>query len=183
MDISPCDIPGVLLLRPAVHPDRRGFFKEVSRNDECAAAGLPDGFRQVNMSYSKPRVLRGLHFQIEHPQAKLVSVAHGEIFDVVVDCRHGSPAFGKWAAFRLSAERGEELFVPAGLAHGFQVVGDEPAAVVYQCDDYYRPGDEGGLHWASPALAIPWPVASPILSDKDAALPPFSPDLRFPRFR
>ena len=111
-----------------------------------------------------------------------MSVAFGELFDVVVDCRPSSPAFGKWASFLLSAERGEELYVPAGLAHGFQVVGNSPAAVVYQCDDYYHAGDEGGLNWASPALAIPWPDRDPVLSDKDRALPPFSPDLVFPSF-
>lgn len=179
MNTETCSLAGVLLCRPAVFGDRRGFFKEISRRSDCEAAGMHPVL-QTNMSYSKPGVLRGLHYQIRHPQEKLVSVAHGEIFDVVVDCRPASPTFGRWESFRLSASRGEELFVPAGFAHGFQVLGDEPAAIVYQCDDYYRPGDEGGLNWASPALAIPWPVAEPVLSDKDAALPPFSPDLAFP---
>ena len=181
MNTETCDIPGVLLCRPAVHGDARGYFKEISRRNECEAAGMRPVL-QTNMSFSKPGVLRGLHYQIRHPQEKLVSVAVGEIFDVVVDCRPSSPAFGKWASFLLSAERGEELYVPAGLAHGFQVVGNSPAAVVYQCDDYYHAGDEGGLNWASPALAIPWPDRDPVLSDKDRALPPFSPDLVFPSF-
>ena len=180
MTFTPCTLPGLLLARPAVHPDARGYFKEISRRAECEAVGM-NPVLQTNMSYSKPGVLRGLHYQIRHPQQKLVSVAHGEIFDVVVDCRRSSPFFGRWESFRLTAAGGEELFVPAGFAHGFQVVGDEPAAVVYQCDDYYHPGDEGGVNWASPALAIPWPGAEPVLSDKDAALPPFSADLVFPQ--
>lgn len=180
MKTESCSIPGVLLCRPAVFPDARGYFKELSRANECAAAGMPDAFVQTNMSFSRPRVLRGLHYQIRHPQAKLVSVAFGAVFDVVVDCRPSSPAFGTWASFRLSAEGGEELYVPPGLAHGFQVLGDSPAAVVYQCGDYYHPGDEGGLRWDSPSLAIPWPFPDPVMSEKDRALPVFSPDLPFP---
>lgn len=180
MTIETCPLEGVRLLRPPVFRDARGMFKELSRRDAYAALGIDSDFVQVNSSVSSPGVLRGLHYQRRFVQSKLVAVAAGAVWDVVVDCRPASPTFGKWSAFTLTAEGGEELFVPKGFAHGFQVLGDAPAAVVYQCGDYYHAGDEGGVNWASPALAIPWPVRDPVLSDKDRNLPPFSPDLEFP---
>lgn len=183
MNAETCGLAGVKLFRPAVHRDARGFFREVSRRSVLEAEGVALPFVQVNLSVSAPGVLRGLHYQKEHVQAKLVAVCVGAVRDVVVDCRPGSPTFGKWAAFTLTAEGGEELFVPAGFAHGFAVLGDVPATVLYQCDDYYHPGDEGGVRWDSPALAIDWPVRDPVLSEKDRSLPPFSPDLAFPSVR
>jgi len=175
-----CELAGVLFRRVRVFPDSRGSFKELSRVEALAAAGVTAPIVQVNCSVSRPGVLRGLHYQLKFPQAKLVTVAYGAVHDVVVDCRPASPTFGRWAAFDLTADGGEQLYVPRGFAHGFAVLGDAPAAVVYQCDDYYHPGDEGGLLWNSPALAIPWPVRDPVLSEKDRVLPPFAPDLPFP---
>ena len=175
-----CRLAGVILFRPVVHGDARGYFKELSRRDAYAEAGADTDFVQVNASCSRPGVLRGMHYQLRHTQAKLVAVAAGAVYDVVVDCRRASPTFGRWAGFTLTAEGGEELYVPEGFAHGFQVVSRENAVVVYQCNDYYHPGDEGGVNWASPALGIDWPDRDPILSDKDRALPDFSPDLPFP---
>lgn len=173
-------LAGVLFRRVRVFPDVRGSFKELSRADALAAAGVSRPFVQTNCSVSRPGVLRGLHYQVRFPQAKLVTVAHGAVHDVVVDCRPGSPTFGRWAAFDLTADGGEQLYVPRGFAHGFAVLGKSPAAVVYQCDDYYHPGDEAGFRWDSPALAIPWPVRAPILSEKDLGLRPFAADLPFP---
>jgi len=172
MSFETCDLPGVVICRPRVFPDNRGYFKEVSRRDTYAANGIDRDLVQVNMSYSTRGVLRGLHYQLKFPQAKLVSAAHGRIYDVVVDCRRSSPAFGRWFGIELSAEGGEELFVPEGFAHGFYVMSDS-AAVVYQCSDYYHPGDEYGLNWKSKKLAINWPVSEPVMSDKDLALPLF----------
>ena len=170
MSFETCILPGAVIVRPKVFPDNRGYFKEVSRRDTYAANGIDRDFVQINMSHSRHGVLRGLHYQLKFPQAKLVSVAYGAIYDVIIDCRKSSPAFGKWIGVKLTAEGGEELFVPEGFAHGFTVLSDQ-AAVVYQCSDYYHPGDEYGLNWASKKLAIDWPEAHPILSDKDLALP------------
>ena len=172
MGFETCPLPGVVVVRPRVVPDSRGFFKEISRRDLYAANGIDREFVQINMSFSRAGVLRGLHYQLKFPQAKLVSVAFGRIYDVVVDCRRGSPAFGRWIGVELSAEGGEEIFVPEGFAHGFCVLG-EAASVVYQCSDYYHPGDEYGLNWASKRLGIGWAVKTPVVSDKDAALPMF----------
>jgi len=167
-----CNLPDVILCRPRVFSDNRGFFKEISRADACRDNGMDRNFVQVNMSFSTRNVLRGLHYQLTFPQAKLVSVAYGRIYDVVVDCRRRSPAFGRWFGVELSAAGGEALFVPEGFAHGFCVLGDA-ASVVYQCSDYYHPGDEYGLNWQSPTLGITWPTDKPVLSDKDAVLPFF----------
>ena len=172
---STCDLEGVVLCAPKVMRDSRGFFKEISRADACAANGMgAGGFVQVNMSHSVRGVLRGLHYQMKHAQAKLVSVAHGSIYDVIVDCRKSSRTFGRWIGVELSAEGGEELFVPLGFAHGFYVR-SETAAVVYQCSDYYQPGDEYGVNFASPSLGIGWGFggAQPVVSEKDAVLPAF----------
>ena len=172
MSFETCCLPGVVVVRPRVFPDARGFFKEISRRDLYAANGIDRDFVQVNMSHSRRDVLRGLHYQLGFPQAKLVSVAYGRVYDVVVDCRRSSPAFGQWFGLELSAEGGEEIFVPEGFAHGFHVLSDA-AAIVYQCSDYYHPGDEYGLNWASKRLSIGWAAGTPVLSAKDAALPMF----------
>ncbi|MCL1910122.1 MAG: dTDP-4-dehydrorhamnose 3,5-epimerase [Kiritimatiellaeota bacterium] len=147
----------------------------MSRANVCAENGVgAGGFVQVNMSYSTRGVLRGLHYQTRQAQAKLVSVAHGEIYDVIVDCRKSSSTFGKWIGVKLSAEGGEQLYVPEGFAHGFYVR-SETAAVVYQCSDYYHPGYEFGVNFASPSLGIDWgfDASAPVMSDKDIALPAF----------
>lgn len=172
MSFETCHLPDVVICRPRIFHDNRGYFKEISRRDTYAANGIDRDLVQVNMSYSKQGVLRGLHYQLKFPQAKLVSVAHGRIYDVIVDCRRHSSAFGKWFGIELSAEGGEELFVPEGFAHGFYVMSDT-AAVVYQCSDYYHPGDEYGLNWKSKTLAINWPCEEPIMSEKDIVLPMF----------
>jgi len=170
---TPCHLPGVLIASPRVLRDSRGFFKEVSRANVCAEHGMGE-FRQVNMSYSTRGVLRGLHYQLRYPQAKYVSVAHGEIYDVIVDCRKSSKTFGQWIGVKLSSEGGEQLFVPEGFAHGFYVRSDT-AAVVYQCSDYYHQGDEFGVNYASPSLNIDWGLGgtTPVMSDKDMILPAF----------
>jgi len=173
MSFETCGLPGVVICRPRVFADNRGYFKEVSRNDTYRANGITSDFVQVNMSFSNRNVLRGLHYQLKFPQAKLVSVAYGRVYDVVVDCRRRSPTFGKWVGVELSAEGGEEIYVPEGFAHGFCVLGDG-ASVVYQCSDYYHPGDEYGLNWQSTKLGIDWPLKDPIVSEKDAVLPIFS---------
>lgn len=172
MAFETCGLGGIVICRPKVFKDNRGYFKELSRRDLYAANGIDREFVQVNMSFSKRNVLRGLHYQLKFPQAKLVSVAMGAIYDVVVDCRRSSPTFGKWFGIELTAEGGEELFVPEGFAHGFHVK-SECASVVYQCSDYYHPGNEFGLNWASPELAINWDTTDPIMSEKDLVLPSF----------
>lgn len=167
---EPAGLPGVLLLTPPVYADARGNFREVYRQNGYAELGIPDAFVQDNQSHSVRHVLRGLHYQIRKPQAKLVCVLRGAILDVVADIRPGSPTFGRHVMIELSDRNNRQLFVPKGYAHGFCVVSDE-ADVLYKCTDFYDPGAEGGVVWNDPALAIPWPVATPILSAKDQALP------------
>ncbi len=165
-------IPGVVIIDARVFGDARGSFRETYKRPDFARAGIDCEFVQLNQSSSVRGVLRGLHFQIEHPQAKLVRVVSGEVFDVAVDLRSESPTFGKWEGVVLSAKNGCQFFVPRGFAHGFLVLSDE-ATFVYQCDDVYHPGDEGGIAWDDPDLAIAWPGIAdlgpegPILSEKD----------------
>ena len=178
MKIHPTDIDGALIIEPQVFSDRRGFFMETYHQSRYRKAGINADFIQDNLSLSTHGTLRGLHFQIHHPQAKLVQVLQGEVFDVVVDLRAGSPNFGRWIGVPLSAANRRQLFIPAGFAHGFAVL-SETALFAYKCSEIYRPEDEGGLLWCDPALAIDWQVVQPGLSDKDAALPPLdqlSPD-------
>lgn len=163
-------LPGVVLCRPQVFRDRRGYFVERYRRELYAAHGIDREFVQVNQSFSERSVLRGMHFQLGRPQAKLVSVIAGRVHDVVVDVRRDSSTFGRWVGVDLTAEGGEQLFVPEGYAHGFCVLTDH-AHFVYQCSDYYSPPDEVGFHWASPDVGIRWPVEAPVVSDKDDALP------------
>lgn len=129
-------------------------------------AGIPDDFVQDNYSHSTKGILRGLHYQIKHPQGKLVQVVKGEVFDVAVDIRMGSPTFGRWFGATLSADNHKQLYVPAGFAHGFCVTSDE-ADFLYKCTDYYHPEDEGGVIWSDPNIAITWPVENPQISQKD----------------
>lgn len=164
------EIPGLWLLTGDLYRDARGHFREVYRRDHYTAAGLGAEFVQDNLSHSVRGVLRGLHYQTRRPQAKLVAVLRGVIFDAVVDLRRGSPAFGRYVAVELTDAAHRLLYVPAGCAHGFCVVSPE-ADVLYKCTDFYDPGGEGGLLWSDPALAIPWPIADPLLSAKDRVHP------------
>jgi dTDP-4-dehydrorhamnose 3,5-epimerase len=160
------DIPGVLLIEPDVFRDPRGFFLETYHAGRYAKAGIPGPFVQDNYSQSMRGTLRGLHYQEPHAQGKLVMVTEGTIYDVVVDIRKGSPGFGRWYGVELSAENQRQVYVPPGCAHGFCVTSDR-ASCLYKCTDYYAPHDERGIIWNDPVLAIPWPVATPILSQKD----------------
>ena len=167
---SPTALQGVVLVEPRVHRDARGFFLETYRASLYAAAGIGPHFVQDNHSRSEGPVLRGLHAQRRRPQGKLVRTVEGEIFDVAVDIRRGSPTFGRWVGAALSAENHRQLYVPPGFAHGFCVV-RAPAQVEYKCTDYYDPEDELGIVWNDPELAVAWPQAQPLVSDKDRRLP------------
>ena len=174
MKITPTSLPGVLLLEPVVHHDDRGFFFECYRQDVLQAAGVP-AFVQDNQSHSQRGTLRGLHYQLQRPQGKLVRVLQGTIVDVAVDIRVGSPHFGRWVAEELSAENKRQLYVPTGFAHGFCVV-SETADVFYKVTDYYSGrADQLGVLWSDPGLGITWPSREPILADKDRALLPLDP--------
>ncbi|MGE0445978.1 MAG: dTDP-4-dehydrorhamnose 3,5-epimerase [Vicinamibacterales bacterium] len=166
MTFTPLDIPGVVLVQPAVHRDPRGFFLEAFHAEKFAAAGLPTAFVQDNHSLSTHGTLRGLHLQVRKPQGKLIRAIAGEIWDVAVDVRPGSDTFGKWTAVTLSADNFTQLYVPPGCAHGFCVLSAE-AQVEYKCTELYDPADEIGIAYTEAALAIPWPVAEPILSERD----------------
>lgn len=170
MIVTELDIPGVLLLEPRVYRDERGFFVETFRAEQFAELGLPKLFVQDNHSRSRKGTLRGLHFQRQYPQGKLVRVARGEVYDVTVDLREGSTTWGQYVGVHLSDEDHRQLWVPPGFAHGFCVLSDE-ADLLYRCTEYYKPGDEGGVRWDDPDLAISWPVSDPLLSPKDRELP------------
>ena len=164
-------LPGVLLLEPQVHRDARGFFLEVYQAARLEECGIHARFVQHNQSRSARGTLRGLHWQYRRPQAKLVRVLSGEIFDVAVDIRRGSPTFGVWEGMHLSADNFRQTFIPEGFAHGFCVL-SETADVEYKCSDYYAVGGEAGLPWNDPAIGIAWPVSAPLLSVKDSAYEP-----------
>jgi dTDP-4-dehydrorhamnose 3,5-epimerase len=164
------EIPGVILVEPQVHGDERGFFLETWHAERYREAGIAAAFVQDNHSYSRRGILRGLHAQSPHPQGKLVRVIEGEIFDVAADVRLGSPTYGRWVGFALSAKNFRQLWVPPGLAHGFCVT-SEVAQVEYKCTDFYRPEAEFSLAWDDPDLAIDWPIRDPILSEKDRRAP------------
>ena len=162
--------PGRLLFQPRTFTDSRGFFTETYHAERYREAGLDRTFVQDNLSFSHRHVLRGLHFQSKHPQGKIVFVVRGEIWDVAVDIRRGSPTFGHWEGHTVSGDNHHQLYIPEGFAHGFVVL-SETAAVMYKCTDFYHPGDDRGLLWTDPRLGIEWPVERPHLSAKDAALP------------
>jgi dTDP-4-dehydrorhamnose 3,5-epimerase len=162
------EIPGVVILEPKVFGDARGFFMETYSADRYRQAGIGGPFVQDNISVSQKGVLRGLHFQNPNPQAKLVEVLQGEVFDVAVDIRRGSPTFGKWIGATLSDQNHRQFFVPAGFAHGFCVL-SEMAMFHYKCSDYYAPASEGGIAWNDPDIGIDWPIKNPTLSSKDLA--------------
>ncbi|MGA2819772.1 MAG: dTDP-4-dehydrorhamnose 3,5-epimerase [Anaerolineales bacterium] len=165
------DIPGVVLIQAKPFEDERGFFLESYKRSDYIARGIPWDFVQDNSSHSVRGVLRGLHYQLEpKAQGKLVSVIRGEVYDVAVDLRKGSPTYGHWLGARLSAGDHTLLWVPVGFAHGFLVLSEE-ADVVYKVTEEYAPEAERGIAWNDPTLAIPWPIVPPLLSPKDARLP------------
>jgi dTDP-4-dehydrorhamnose 3,5-epimerase len=171
--VTPTAIPDVLVLEPKVFGDARGFFFEsFNARDFTRATGLQTEFVQDNHSKSARGVLRGLHYQIQHPQGKLVRVVEGEVFDVAVDLRRSSPSFGRWVGERLSADNHKQLWVPAGFAHGFVVL-SESAQFLYKTTDYWYPEHERSLLWNDPAIGIDWPLqGQPLLAPKDAAAVP-----------
>jgi len=167
------DLPGVHIVTPEVFKDSRGFFMETYNREKYRLLGLDRTFVQDNYSHSRRGTVRGLHYQLRHPQAKLVSVIWGEIYDVAVDIRLGSPTFGKWVAQVLSEENRCQLFIPEGFAHGFCVLSDR-ADVMYKCTDFYEKGDDHGILWSDPAIGIDWPDIQPIVSEKDLSLAPLA---------
>jgi dTDP-4-dehydrorhamnose 3,5-epimerase len=164
------EIPGVLIVEPDVHGDDRGFFLETYHAERYRQHGIAGPFVQDNHSRSGGGTLRGLHLQLRHPQGKLIRVIEGEIFDVAVDVRRGSPTFGRWVGVALTAESFKQIYIPPGFAHGFAVV-STVAQVEYKTTDFYDPAGELGIAWNDPALAISWPFSQPILSARDARHP------------
>lgn len=170
MKVIPTTIPEVLIIEPKVFGDARGFFFETFNVKRYAEMGIPYPFVQDNHSRSAKGVLRGLHFQKQFPQGKLVYVTHGEVLDVAVDIRPNSPSFGKHVSIVLNAENHRQFYVPAGFAHGFCVL-SEYADFHYKCTEYYHPEDEGSVRWDDPDLGIEWGLENPTLSGKDAIAP------------
>lgn len=173
--VTTCDIEGLKVIEPKVFGDARGYFFESYNYNDYAAAGITQEFVQDNQSASKKGVLRGLHFQKNFPQDKLVRVINGEVFDVAVDLRKGSKTYGKWFGVVLSAENKKQFFIPKNFAHGFVVLSDY-AEFAYKCTDFYHPDDEGGIIWNDPDIGIDWPVEDEsklIFSDKDQKWPQF----------
>jgi len=168
MKVHNTALAGVMLIEPEVYVDSRGFFLETYHGPEYEKHGLPTLFLQDNQSLSRKGTLRGLHAQLARPQGKLVRVVQGEVFDVAVDIRLGSPTFGRWVGYTLSGENFRQVYIPPGFAHGFCVLSPE-AFVEYKCTDVYNPGDELGLIWNDPDIGIHWPIDCPILSQKDSA--------------
>lgn len=169
ISVETCEIEGLKIITPAVFGDTRGYFYESYHYEAYKEAGIPDVFVQDNQSASKRGVLRGLHFQIEHPQAKLVRVIKGEVFDVAVDIRPGSATYGKWYGVLLSEENKKQFYVPKNFAHGFLVLSDY-AEFCYKCTDFYHPGDEGGIIYNDPEIGVEWPIPEGmelIFSDRD----------------
>jgi len=167
MNVIACELEGLLIIEPQVFGDTRGFFLETWNQRRYSEAGLKTGFVQDNISFSRRGALRGLHCQNPLPQAKLVSVLRGAVFDVAVDLRRSSRTFGKWHGLELSAENKRQFFIPAGFSHGFLVLSDN-AMFHYKCSDFYSPKDELTIRWDDPDIGIAWPVKEPTLSEKDA---------------
>lgn len=168
---APTDIKGLLIVEPKVFRDERGFFTEKYRADVLAEHGLHETFVQDNHSRSAPRVLRGLHYQTDPAQGKLVTVARGRIWDVAVDLRRGSPTYGRHFGVELNDENFLCLWIPFGFAHGFCVLGNEPADVVYKVTGTFNGKTEGGVRWNDPEISIPWPIRDPLVSARDSSLP------------
>lgn len=167
--VTPCDIEGLYVIEPTVFKDERGYFVETYNQNDMKEAGLDMVFVQDNQSMSTRGVLRGLHFQKQFPQGKLVRVVRGKVFDVAVDLRSDSKTYGKWFGVELSAENMKQFYIPEGFAHGFLVLSDE-AEFCYKYTDFYHPGDEGGLAWNDPEIGVEWPLEEGvdlIISEKD----------------
>lgn len=172
MKVTQSKIPDVLIIEPDIFKDGRGYFMETWSAKRYASHGINYTFVQDNRSHSDRGVLRGLHYQLNNPQGKLVSVISGSVFDVAVDIRLGSPTFGQWVGVELSGENHRQFFIPPGFAHGFMVM-SEAADFVYKCTDFYSPGDEYGIIWSDPELGIEWPDESATVSEKDATFSSF----------
>lgn len=173
MKILTTSLPGVLVIEPKIHKDERGFFIETYHEERYIASGITKHFVQDNQSASVKNTLRGLHAQVKRPQAKLVRCIEGEIFDVAVDVRKGSPTFGKWYGVLLNAQTARQMYIPEGFAHGFAVL-SESVQVEYKCSDIYVANDQLTVLWNDPAIGIGWPVQNPILSPKDRDAKPLS---------
>jgi len=173
MNVIETPLAGLLIIEPKVFGDDRGFFLETYEKKRYSEAGIPDEFVQDNLSYSQQGVLRGLHFQNPDSQGKLVSVLQGEVFDVAVDIRVGSPTFGQWYGTTLSGENKRQLWIPVGFAHSFCVTGSA-ALFAYKCTDYYAPQSEVTIRWDDPEIGIDWPVKDPVISKKDTKGVPLS---------
>jgi len=170
MKITETKLPGVLIVEPKVFGDERGFFFETWQEERYKSLGIQGPFVQDNVSFSAKGVLRGLHYQLPHAQGKLVSVLSGEVYDVAVDIRTGSPTFGQSVGVSLTGDNHRQLWIPAGFAHGFCVV-SSTAYFMYKCTDVYTPSAEGGILWNDPDLGIDWPVTGAVLSEKDKVYP------------
>jgi dTDP-4-dehydrorhamnose 3,5-epimerase len=170
LKIHETDLQGVVIIEPRVHGDERGWFMETFNTAAFAQHGLPTEFEQDNHSYSVRGVIRGLHYQLDPPQGKLVRCTRGRVFDVAVDIRRGSPTFGKWTGIELSADNHLMFWVPAGFAHGFAVLSDE-ADVLYKCTTRWNPQGERCIVWNDPAIGIEWDISTPIISPRDNAAP------------
>lgn len=167
--VTTCGIEGLFVIEPAVFHDSRGYFMETYNQNDFKEAGLDMVFVQDNQSMSTKGVLRGLHFQKQFPQGKLVRAVRGNVFDVAVDLRSASETYGKWFGVELSAENKKQFYIPEGFAHGFLVLSDE-AEFAYKCTDFYHPGDEGGILWSDPSIGIDWPIEEGMeltISEKD----------------
>lgn len=170
MKVTEASLEGVRVIETQVFGDERGYFTETYHQERYREFDIDRRFVQDNLSFSTKGCLRGLHFQITHPQAKLVQVITGEAFDVAVDIRTDSPTFGQWTGVRLSGQSGRQLFIPEGFAHGFIVLSDS-AHFLYKCSEVYHPEDEGGILWSDPDISIEWPMDPTAVSDKDARYP------------
>ncbi|NIQ00038.1 MAG: dTDP-4-dehydrorhamnose 3,5-epimerase, partial [Nitrospinaceae bacterium] len=170
MKVTRTELSGVVVIEPEIHSDDRGSFYESYVKRKYVEAGIVDDFVQDNHSVSKKNVLRGLHYQVQPGQAKLVRVTRGEVFDVAVDIRKDSPTFGKWVGIRLSEKNRKQMYVPIGFAHGFCVL-SEMAEFLYKCSDYYSAAGDRGIIWNDPDIGIEWPIQNPILSEKDQKHP------------
>jgi len=168
--VTPSTLPGVLVIEPDVYRDGRGFFLETFHQERYAAAGVPGPFVQDNHSHSRRGTLRGLHAQWRRPQGKLIRAVEGEMFDVAVDIRRGSPHFGRWFGVTLSGDNFRQIYIPPGFAHGFCVL-SERVHVEYKCSDFYDAGHELAIAWNDPRIGIDWPLERPELSSRDAAAP------------
>ena len=181
--VTTCEIEGLCVIEPTVFKDERGYFMETYNQNDFKEAGLDMVFVQDNQSMSTRGVLRGLHYQKQFPQGKLVRVVRGTVFDVAVDLRTGSKTYGNWFGVELSAENKKQFYIPEGFAHGFLVLSDE-AEFVYKCTDFYHPGDEGGMAWNDPEIGIEWPLQDGvelIISEKDKKWGGFNDTFKFER--